>query len=260
MRIRGTHNSRRRIWRAIPSVLLLFIATASYPLAEDYQLLRIAGQPVSWRLPDKGHLELTYAIVQDEVAFDGAVNCGRMHSFHDLLKASGLNEGDLTRALEQAFARWQSVINVTFVAATPGETPQIVLGAQSSPIGTAFTNVRLLQSDSSTRTQIVGGAICLNPERHWKVGFDGNLSSFDLEHVFTHEIGHILGLDHPGARGHVMAFRYLETNTALSEGDIAGAVHIYGPRSQTVVSSARRTARFAHRAAAGQAGPEMNNR
>ncbi len=168
-----------------------------------------------------------------------------MRSFHDLLKASGLNERDLTRAIEQAFARWQRVINVSFVPANADETPHIVLGAQSVPTGTAFTSLRLAPDDGSTDPHIVGGAICLNPERRWKVGFDGNLASFDLEYIFTHEIGHILGLDHPGARGHVMAFRYLETGAALSNGDIAGAVTLYGPRSQTRVMPLRRFTRLA---------------
>ena len=62
--------------------------------------------------------------------------------------------------------------------------------------------------------------ICLNPEKTWKVGYDGNLEVYDLYFTFLHEIGHTIGLDHPGASGEVMGFRYDERVRDLQDGDI----------------------------------------
>ena len=44
----------------------------------------------------------------------------------------------------------------------------------------------------------------------------------------AHELGHVLGLDHVGASGAVMAFRYDERHPGLTEGDVVGAQRIYG--------------------------------
>ena len=112
------------------------------------------------------------------------------------------------QSLRTAFARWADAANISFVEVAHADEADIVIGEQSAPRGHAFTNVALGQSNGSTFRPIVKSLICLNPEANWKVGFDSNLNSYDLVHTFTHEIGHAIGLDHPGARGHVMSFRY----------------------------------------------------
>ena len=43
--------------------------------------------------------------------------------------------------------------------------------------------------------------ICINAARPWKIGFDGNLDIYDVRQTLAHEIGHAIGLDHPGATG-----------------------------------------------------------
>jgi hypothetical protein len=52
--------------------------------------------------------------------------------------------------------------------------------------------------------------ICLNPLKRWKVGFDGDLKSYDLRYTIAHEIGRAIGLDHPAADGQIMGCRYEE--------------------------------------------------
>ncbi len=72
--------------------------------------------------------------------------------------------------------------------------------------------------------------ICLNPDRTWKVGFDGDLQRYDIRYTLTHEIGHAIGLDHPAGGGEIMGYRYEEAFRKLQPGDIAGAVQLYGER------------------------------
>jgi len=70
------------------------------------------------------------------------------------------------------------------------------------------------------------------PEKTWKVGYDGNLEVYDLYFTFLHEIGHTIGLDHPGASGEVMGFRYDERVRDLQDGDIEAVRRLYGERRQ----------------------------
>ena len=77
--------------------------------------------------------------------------------------------------------------------------------------------------------QIRKALICFNPLQKWKVGFDGNLDVYDIRYTLTHEIGHAIGLDHPGAAGALMGFRYDEKRNGLTKGDIEAAQRLYGP-------------------------------
>jgi len=71
--------------------------------------------------------------------------------------------------------------------------------------------------------------LLLNPKEPWKIGFDGNLGVYDLRYTFMHEIGHAIGLDHPGSSGAIMGFRYDEQVRELQPSDIAAAQLLYGP-------------------------------
>ena len=70
--------------------------------------------------------------------------------------------------------------------------------------------------------------ICLNPDQPWKIGFDGRLGIYDLRYTLMHEIGHAIGLDHPGASGALMGFRYDEKRDGLAPADIEAAQKLYG--------------------------------
>ncbi len=77
--------------------------------------------------------------------------------------------------------------------------------------------------------EITRSAVCLNPAHKWKIGFDGDLKSYDLRYTFAHEIGHAIGLDHYLRGSSIMHFKYRETFRSLQPGDIAGARWVYGP-------------------------------
>jgi hypothetical protein len=70
--------------------------------------------------------------------------------------------------------------------------------------------------------------VCLNPLKRWKIGFDGDLKTYDLRYTLAHEIGHAIGLDHPSGGGQIMGYRYEERFRSLQPGDVRGAVLLYG--------------------------------
>jgi hypothetical protein len=105
----------------------------------------------------------------------------------------------------------------------------IVFGAQGRPRGRAFANVAYAPYDPKEGVRTIEKAlVCLNPEHEWKVGFDGNEDVYDIRYTLIHEIGHAIGLDHPGPSGQVMGFRYTEAFSELQSGDLYGVRLLYG--------------------------------
>jgi hypothetical protein len=197
-----------------------------------FRRLEIARTPVRWLPGFPGdRIVLRYAVADRDIVQPGAVNCSSMRAPTALLQRSRLDHAALEAALREATRRWQDAAEIAFEPAGSLETADIVIGEQAKPVGRAYTNVTLAQQWSGPVRPIVGASVCLNPEQPWKVGFDGELTVYDLVHTLTHEIGHAIGLDHPAGRGHVMSFRYDESRDGLSEGDLLGAAALYGPRA-----------------------------
>ena len=163
---------------------------------------------------------------------------------------------DVVGALRRALAHWSEAANIRFVettsnaqsispAGTSGDGVSLITLAHTANNTTPFTGAA---SEIAGRTRvfftetgsITEADIILNPRQQFSS--DGSPGSFDLEATFTHELGHLLGLEHSGAIGSTMQPRQGKngiytvaawTPRSLSDDDRAGARAVYGIRPGT---------------------------
>ncbi len=196
--------------------------------ATGFRLLHLEKTLARWPSEPDKPVVITYAFVDEDVNFPSARNCTGMHSLDGIAARNGLTKSDLEREIAAAARQWEVVANIRFERARDAASAKLLIGAQNAPMGRAFTNVELTAKITGRPRSIAHALICLNPQQPWKIGFDGNLESYDLRYTLTHEIGHAIGLDHPGAAGQLMGYRYTEAFSGLQPGDIAGAIALYG--------------------------------
>ncbi|MGM0672896.1 MAG: matrixin family metalloprotease [Pseudomonadota bacterium] len=239
--------------RSLPQAhlpILALVAAGFLPLAlplpaladeDGYRLLKLDGYKVKWGDQQLGvGARITYAFAGEALRFDDAYNC------RDLAPTEGLLGDDLSmetfeRETAAAFRVWERAAGLSFQKVSDARNADIVLGAQGNPSGRAFANVAYVQ-DSEEFTRVAYGPdsetgvraieqslVCLNPDYEWKVGFDGNQDVYDIRYTLTHEIGHAIGLDHPGPAGQLMGFKYTEDFADLQPGDLRGVQRLYGP-------------------------------
>lgn len=221
--------------------------------AADQRFLVLDGSWVKWGAPKWGaSASVTFAFAASPVKSPSARNCAALLPFDELATRTGLPAQRLHDEAEAAFAAWARVSGVTFVETPTADRADIVIGVEGNPMGRAFTNIELQSSpiaDAAPATErgltaileprslqsqphgiraIRKALICLNPLQRWKIGFDGNLNIYDVRYTLMHEIGHAIGLDHPGASGALMGFRYDEKRSGPVNSDSEAAQRLYG--------------------------------
>lgn len=152
-------------------------------------------------------------------------------------------------AVRRAMKRWSEAANVTFI-----ETSSDALNISPSGSGDGLSLITVADTpenravfDSADRTgrtrifydtqtgAITEADVVINPAAQFST--DGTPGTYDLEATFTHELGHVLGLEHSHEAGACMQPRQginglyeqaATTARTLSDDDRAGVRALYG--------------------------------
>jgi hypothetical protein len=160
---------------------------------------------------------------------------------------------DVAGAARRALRRWEKVANIRFIVTTSelqsvsapgtrGDGVSLITVAHTAENSAAFNGAALEMSGRTRIFSTVGGSITeadvvLNPLQSFSS--DGTTDTYDLEATFTHEVGHLLGLEHSAVLGATMQPRQgkngiyeLSSSSprSLSDDDRAGVSAIYGAR------------------------------
>lgn len=215
--------------RVLSFAVVLALAVPLPAAAGNFRLLRVDGVEVKWDSPDLGRgASVTWGFATAPASFPDADNCRAMAPMDRLSAAWQGDPSRLAAVARAAFAMWSRAADLHFREATPDERPDILVGAQADPEGIAFANVWHGPGENGV-APLTRATVCFNPEVAWTTA-DGPAPAdvYDLATVLAHEVGHAIGLDHPGPRGALMAYSNQGPLDALMPGDIAGAVLLYG--------------------------------
>ena len=158
---------------------------------------------------------------------------------------------DVVGAARRALAHWAQAANIRFIVTSSDVQSVSAPGTRGDGLSlitvahTAENSAPFNGAEMSGRTRIfsnIGGSITeadivLNPGQPFSS--DGTPGTYDLEATFTHEIGHLLGLEHSAVLGATMQPRQgkngiydLSSSSprSLSDDDRAGVRALYGAR------------------------------
>lgn len=144
----------------------------------------------------------------------------------DLPIADGFDLDDFETSLRAAFDAWENVAAVDFQEVSSGGFVNVTNGPLDAPVVGLAGPFPVDRADFFTMTSAdvifsdtLGGGITWSP-------FGGVANTVDFFAVAVHEIGHVIGLDHPNDPTQIMN-AMIEVDD-LGLGDIQGAQFVYG--------------------------------
>ena len=232
-----------------------------YPLSLFVLIVLLTGfgSPRRFETRDYSELEPTTQIVRQIKWPSRIIDV----AFSTSLQSPGSNikpGSDVVGAARRALARWSTIANINFVvgwSSTTSVSPASA-GDGVSLITVADTaeNQAFNADSTSGRTRvfydpdtgvIAEADVSINPRPKTEEGADlqfstdGSPGTYDLEATFTHEIGHLLGLDHSAVLSATMQGRQAFNGTfglpalterTLSEDDRQRVRSLYGPKQR----------------------------
>jgi hypothetical protein len=223
---------KRGLARLVFTALFVLAAT-NVDAIVSFKLIELQGANIKWGSSVLGTpARVTVAFADEARATPDARNCRQIGPMSGLLGKADVSWPMFRTEVRAALDAWERVAGITFEMVDDANEADILIGAQTEPRGRAFVNVAHAAAKGQGAGILSQSIVCLNPEQPWKVGFDGRLEVYDLRYTMTHEIGHAIGLNHPGPTGQVMSFTYQEEFRDPQPGDIAGATMLYGPPIQ----------------------------
>lgn len=184
-------------------------------------------------------------------------------AFSTSLMAPGAHikpDSDVIGAARRALGRWSTLANINFIvvwsAASSISPADAGDGISLITIADTIENEGFNSDTTSGRTRvfydpetgmIAEADVSINPRPRTDDGAeiqfstDGTAGTYDLEATFTHEIGHLLGLDHSAVIGSTMLGRQAFNGTfgmpalterTLSEDDRQKIRSLYGPKQR----------------------------
>ncbi|QDV32734.1 matrixin family metalloprotease [Tautonia plasticadhaerens] len=168
---------------------------------------------------------------------DGANVGGVPNALSQAMAGRGITEAQWKAELRRAFAVWQSAANINLAEVPDSGASLGVPGNQQND--SRFGDIRVFATPQQPGVlgyafappPINGGTragdVVLNSSAAWNVG-----STFDLQTVAIHEVGHALGLGHSSISTAAMYDVYNGLKQGIISDDINGLRSLYGARQQ----------------------------
>jgi hypothetical protein len=186
------------------------------------------------------------SFIPDGVLVSSGTGGNQYNNLNATLNAKFTNSATWQAEFYKAAQNWAQYANINFaVVGDNGTVPGQGLYQQGDP---GMGDIRF--AGYSFSNNYLGYAYLPNPINNYDIAGDVNFdtkfnlnigSTYDIQTIAMHEIGHTLGLDHSTSSTSVMYATYNGSKRAISSDDIQGVQAIYGARQADIYGNLNNT-------------------